>query len=520
MKRASSLSLAKAGVAEALPKHVPVVLFLGGPFAADGKAWKSQMADTFKRLEALEGEKISLKNLFGPFGKIGFDPLKPSQVGLTAAPGLAFFYAERAVGFAAEVRSPKKWQEAIKKASLRPLRKLKVKDAVEAGLAVLDDDWEIAYARRPPWLYTLAGFSNAKEATALLADLVAVSSPTSLAAYRPFRKAIGSECLGNGATLWLSADFWSRFLSPSDSPRAPKESWSDDETAFRGIIGSIVRLQGLALGLSVDDERLHVEGLVCAEGSLFDALDSVVGRSSQCVVGPRALSTRCPVWAISVMDWSLLVRSFPAVGKVLDRVTGQFGDLLPFLNSGERGQGVAAIGISGLRPFPTDHKSLAHSSMFSFIDAFLVVEMLGQAFPAKLAGRVMDTMGGFMRGGLKRFIDTDIEELSSATIFGHKFFAAFRGGAMILATSRDAMKEAQYLLGSRSTETLPLGFILSAQSEPHRFSRQVNKDEEPISEEIFAGEFWGEIKKLGRTQVEVQRVPAGLRLVIRQIGST
>jgi hypothetical protein len=505
-----------AGVADALPEQVSPVVFLGGPFTTGSRPGRPQLGEVIKRLTSLHGEEDAWETLLGPMGNAGFDPLKPGRVGISAGSGLAFFLVEGAAGFAAAVRSPKKWREAFRKATVRAPRPLKVKGAAEAEWGVLEEGWKVAYARRPPWLYAVAGFDKQKDAAALLADLVAVSPDDSLGAHPPFREAMDSGSVNGDLVLWMGADALSGLRPDTDLWTAAIERSSAVAGKAEDLMGAMIQMEDLALGLSAQPDRLRVEGLLCAHGTLMDAFDTMVGSGSQCVIGPRALEARYPVWALSVLDWSFFARTLPAVASVLDRITGSWGELFKLPGADQRSNGVAALAVCGLRPFSPDPESLADMDLLSFIDAFMVLEMLGQNLPGQIAGRFLDVMGDVMRDGLKRIRKTEEEQMTSVVLMGHRFFAALRRGAIILATSREALQEARNLLEVQSSETVPSGMIMSGQVDPGGISRLLPRD---AGEEFLKGvkdKVMAEMLGIGSARVEVQRVSSGMRLVFQQ----
>jgi hypothetical protein len=517
MKRISSKRGVPGNVAESLPGNVPLVLFLGGPFSVDDTKWRKTLNKKLQRFAEQNEEEDIISTLLGPLGKAGFDPLKPGGVGLSASTGLAFFHTDRAVGMAAAVRSPKKFREALQKAvRRRRIRALEVPGASEAGWGVIDEGWEVAFARRAPWLYALFGPEIKKTAPSILADLVNGTRRESLADRTEFRKASGSDGLQGDLVVWVGKEILSLLGPDPEGWKEMLDRWSEIVGRAGNMLDAMFHLHGAALGLSLEPEELHLEGLAFAEGTWLDALESMVGKGSQCVIGPRALGRHCPVWALSVLDWTLLARTLPVVANAIDRISGQWGELLKRSGSNEKANGIAALGLCGLRPFPTVVESMVEGDMLDFVDAFLVLEMLGQNLPAQIAGRFLDVVGDAVRDGMKRLRLAEEEQLSSVVFFGHRFYVAIRRGAMILATTREALAKARNMLETQASETLAPGFLVGAELEPRGILQMLGAppgrgDGDRISDELFR-----EVQQWGATRLQVQRVPAGLRLVFRQ----
>ena len=516
MAKTSSHSMTEPGLADALHSRLPLVLFLGVPLGSQDREVRTRYQDTLKRLAALSGDEDILTGLLGPLGEAGFDIMKPGRVGLAAGNGMAFFPAGQGAGFAAAVRSPKTWREAIRKAAVRTPRPLQVKGAAEAMLAVLEQDWEIAYARSPPWLYALVGFEGKKEATRILNELVAVSPNDSLAAHGPFREVTGPEGLRNDLVLWLDRGCWSMIKAEAESVLKSRDLSTNLGARAWDLLESVVLLQDAALALSAAEGRLRLEGQICGEGTLFQALDTMVGKGSRCVVGPRELGRRCPVWALSVLDWTLFTRLLPAVAELLEKIKGQWGDLIRLPGPEERMNGMAALGVCGLHPLSLDPESLKEADILASVDAFLLLEMLGQKMAYRLAGKALDSFGDMVRGGLSRLRVTGGESFTSFEVAGLKVLVALRRGTLILATNRNALDVALYLLELDSSEALPPGFLARAGGEPQRFVRMLveglgQETGRALQEEILAG-----VRAVGRVELDLKRVPAGLRLVLSQ----
>ena len=118
--------MTESGLTEALPGRLPLVLFLGVPLGSPNREDRTRYQDTLKRLAVLSGDEDMPAGLLGPLGEAGFDLMKPGRVGLAAGSGMAFFPAGQGIGFAAAVRSPKTWREAVRKAAIRAPRPLQV----------------------------------------------------------------------------------------------------------------------------------------------------------------------------------------------------------------------------------------------------------------------------------------------------------------------------------------------------------------------------------------------------------
>jgi hypothetical protein len=282
------------------------------------------------------------------------------------------------------------------------------------------------------------------------------------------------------------------------------------------MLESVIRLDGAALGLSVEPHELRAEGVICAEGTLLDALNRTVGRGSQCVIGPGGLGRRCPIWAWSVLDWSLLVRLLPGVASVMDRIMGPWGDLFKLPGGQGRANGVAALGVCGVRDSRASLRAADGIDPFEYVDGFLVLEMLGQNLPAQLAGRFLDAMGDAVRDGMRRVRRAEEDQLSSVLLAGHRFFVSMRRGAMIVATSRDALKEARSILEMQNHEVLPPGLLMGGAIDARRIvewiARQVEGDAgEPSTEDLFQ-----EFDRWGTTRIEVRCEPSCLRVAVRQ----
>ena len=108
--------MTESGLAEALPGRLPLVLLLGVPLGSQNRKDRTRYLDTLKRLTVLSGDEDMPAGFLGPLGEAGFDLMKPGRVGLAAGYGMAFFPAGQGIGFAAAVRSPKTWREAVRKA--------------------------------------------------------------------------------------------------------------------------------------------------------------------------------------------------------------------------------------------------------------------------------------------------------------------------------------------------------------------------------------------------------------------
>jgi len=516
MDRLPSKRGAPKSVAEALPGNVPLVLFLGGPFSAGNTTWRSSFMKILRRFAADSGEEDIMGSLLGPLGRAGFDPLNPGRVGLSASPGLALFHAEQAVCLVAAVRSPKKFREALQKAVRRRIRVLKVPGAAEAGWGVIDEGWNVAFARRPPWLYALFGPEVNASASSVLADLVSGTPRESLAVRKTFRQAAGPRGLQGDLAVWMGEEAVSMLGPDPEVWKDVLKRWSELAGRAGSMLDAMIHVHGAAMGVSMDRDELRLEGLAFVEGTWLDALENMVGRGSQCVIGPRALRKHCPVWALTVLDWTLFARTLPVVANALDRITGQWGDLLKRTDSEGRANGMAALGICGLRPFPLESEAAAEIHPLSFIDAFLVLEMLGQNLPAQIAGRLVDVMGDVMRDGMKRFRRKEAEQLSSVVFAGHRFYVALRRGAMILATSRAALAEARNMLETQASETLSPGFLVGGELEPHGALRMLGNQLGRDSVERFSDDMLREFQRWGAARLQVQRVPAGLRMIFRQ----
>ena len=526
MTKKSSPISPETGVAEALPGRVPLALFIGGPLVADAKKGKDPFQELLKPLKSFDDEEETINTLLAYLAKAGFDPLKPSRVGLTFTPGVSLFYTKRAVGYAAAVRSPKKWREALEKEAVKPLRKIKIKNAAEAGVAVLGEGWEIAYARRPPWIYTLIGYTEEKDALDLLKQLVAISPEKSLAAYEPFRKAAGVDTSRSSMALWLGPSLLSdRWSDPPEGDTFRDIEASKESTRLRRIIESFIQVHGMILGVSTGSDQIGMEGLICAEGSLLDALDPTVGQGSQCAIGPRMIGSQCPVWAMSVLDWSLLIRAFPALPNLFKRIAGPLGEMFQLPGAEDRSSGTAAIGICGINPSPPGLDGRNEElDLFAYLDAFLVVELLGQTMPVRMAGWFVDTVGDAVRSRLKRFQGSKEELLTSVTLGGHKFYLTLRRGALIIATSRDALIRARDSIDRYGPETLPSGFLLGAEVDSSRFTGMLTsgQEEEKAEEEddTVLGELQDLFEQWGKVKLELERVSSGLRLRLQQMNTS
>jgi hypothetical protein len=505
-----------SSVAEALPGGVPLVVFVGGPFSEEDRPWDGPFLKEVHRWFSLALDRDAADSLFGPLARAGFDLLKPGRVGLATGPGVAFFQAGDSLGMAVAVRSPKKWREALMTLVRRPLRSLKVQGACEAGWGVVDEGWEIAFARRPPWLYVLAGLEIRKQASEQLADLVSVRAERSLASRETFRRARDSGGLCCDTVIWMGAGALSMMGPDAEDWAEIRERWSGIAGRAGEMLESVVRLNGAALGLSVAPHELRADGLVCAEGTLLDALNRTVGQGSHCVIGPVGLGRRCPIWAVSILDWSLLARTVPGVAKALDRILGQWGDLFKLSGGQGRANGVAALGLCGLRSLPANRGAAIDVDPFEYLDGFLVLEVMGQNLPSQLAGRFLDAVGDVVRDGMRRVRRAQEDELSSVMLAGHRFFVALRRGAMIVATSRDALREARSILEMQDTETLAPGLLMGGAFDSRRIVEWIAchmeaEPAEPSTEDLFQ-----EFERWGTTRIEVRCESAGLRVVVRQ----
>jgi len=520
MKERRAGSSEQTSVAEALPDSVPLALFLGGPFSTGGTAWRSTFTEMLRRFAVHAGEEdLVMNTLLGPLGRAGFDPLNPGRVGLSSSPGLAFFHAPQAVGLAAAVRSPKKFREALQGAVRRRIRSLKVPGAAEAGWGVIDDGWEVAFARRPPWVYALFGPEIGRTAAATLTELVAGPGRQSLAACRAFRQAAaGSGGVHGDLALWIGDRVVSLLGPEAGEWKERLGPWSQAAGRAGSLLDAMIRLHGGALGLSVSQGELRLEGLALAEGRWLDALDTTVGGGSQGRIGPRALARNCPVWAVSVLDWTLLVRALPVIGEALERVTGPLGDLLRRSGGGgqERANGIVALGLCGLRPDLLEGTSTDGDDLPMGVDAFLVLEMLGRNVPAQIAGRLLDAVGDVVRHGAKRLRGAEDEQLTSMVVAGFRLYVAMRRGAVILATSREALAEARQMLEQGVPESMAPGFLVGGEVEVQSVMRMVADASGLEAEGPFPDELLHEVQRWGATRFQVERVPAGLRLLLRQ----
>jgi len=518
--RMTSGKLVTAGVAEAVSGDAPLVLFYGGPFSEGDGAWGGTFTELLRRLSAHSGEEEDFADaLFGSLGRAGFDPLKPGRVGLSTSAGLVLLPAGERIGLIAAVRSPKKWREFLQAALQGTLRPLKVSGAVEAGWGVVEEGWEVAFARRPPWLYALFGPEMSKTAAKTLADMMPAKGRESLAVRKAFRQAVGPGGVRGDLVLWIGDRVVSSLFAADggDDWNAALGRWSETTGRAGRVLDAMFRLQGGALGLTVTRKALSVKGLVLAEGSWLDALDITVGKGSQCVIGPRALSRRCPVWAVSVLDWTLLARALPVVGQALDRVTGPLGDFLKRSSGGEeRANGIAALGLCGVRADLLQEVSTARDELPPFVDAFLVLEVLGRNLPGQIAGRLLDAVGDVMRHGAKRLLKTEEEQVSSLLVGGFRIYMAMRRGAAILATSRDALSEARRMLEEGVPESLAPGYVLGGQVEMQGAIRMLVDAFAAGSGERVPGEILGEFRRWGAGRFQVERVPGGLRLLLDQ----
>jgi len=125
-------------------------------------------------------------------------------------------------------------------------------------------------------------------------------------------------------------------------------------------------------------------------------------------------------------------------------------------------------------------------------------------------------MGDVMRDGMKRFRRKEAEQLSSVVFAGHRFYVALRRGAMILATSRAALAEARNMLETQASETLSPGFLVGGELEPHGALRMLGNQLGRDSVERFSDDMLREFQRWGAARLQVQRVPAGLRMIFRQ----
>lgn len=506
-----------ANVAEALPASMPLVLFLGGPFAAGESGWGRSLRELLKRFAEHAGEPDEMGSLPGPLGRAGFDPLQPGRVGLAPSAGLALFQAPEAIGVAAAVRSPKQFREALKHAvARRRIRKLEVPGSAEAGWGPVEEGWDVAFARRPPWLYALFGPDVGKSGAGYLADLVAGDERGSLASCPSFREAVRTGGLQGDLALWVGEEVLT-------AAGLDAEIWKEMAARGAGIAGragnlldAMFHLHGAVVGGSIEPEEARAEGLVLADGTWLRALEGTVGQGSQCVIGPRALGRHCPVWALTVLDWTLLARTLPVVAAAIDRIAGPWGDLFRRSGGEGRANGVAAVGLCGVRPAPSGLEEMRDTDVLGAVDAFLVLEMLGQNLPAQLAGRMVDVVGDVMRDGMKRLRRGDREERTSVVFAGHRFYVSIRRGAMILATSGRALEEARRMMETNRAERLPPGWLLGGAWEPQRLIRMLGEAAGEDLGEGGAAELLREVRRLGAARFEVRKVPAGLRGTFRQ----
>jgi len=321
--------------------------------------------------------------------------------------------------------------------------------------------------------------------------------------------------------LWLGpsliSDLWSDRLAKDNFKDM---EMSEESTRLRRLVESFIQVHGMILGVSAKPNQIGVEGLICADGSLLDALDPALGRGSQCVIGPRMIGSQCPIWVLSVLDWSLLVRAFPALPNLLKKITGPLGDMFQLPGTEDRSNGMAAIGICGINPSPESLDDRNQElDLFAYLDAFLVVELLGQTMPVRMAGWVLDTVGDAVRSRLKRIQGSKEELLTSVTLGGHKFYITLRRGALIIATSRSALIKARDNIEHYGPETLPSGFLLGAEADSSRFTGLLTSgeiDEREEEEESFLSELNDILEQWGKVKLRLERVSSGLRLVLQQ----
>jgi len=517
MKKSPAVRGTPSTVAEALPGTVPLAFFLGGPFSPAEGAWQRSIAELLRLLSEHGSEAESVGALLGPLGRAGFDPAQPGRAGLAPGAGLALFHAEEALGVAAAVRSPKVFREVLRKTvAPRRLRALKVPGAVEAGWGAMEDEWDIAFARRPPWVYVLVGPEVRKSAAAQLEALVRGEARGSLAAAPAFRQAVRSGGLQGDVALWVGEEGLSLAGPDPEVWREMLDRWSGVAGRAGSMLDAMFHLRGGVLGGCLGPQEAKVEGLMLAEGTWLRALETTVGQGSQCVIGPRALARHCPVWALSVLDWTLFARTVPVVAGAIDRIAGPWAELLRRPGGQGRANGVIAAGLCGARPLAGGAGAVAETDLLEAVDAFLVLELLGQNLPAQLAGRMVDVVGDVMRDGMRRLRRGEREERTSVVLAGHRFYVAVRRGAMILATTRAALEEARSMLESNRAEALPPGFVLGGAWEPQRVLGMMGAGAGGEEWEGMRQELLREVRRLGAARFEVRQVPGGLRATFRQ----
>jgi len=537
-------------VAAALPATVPMALFIGGlPTHGSSPAGRSPLDQTLRRVARLAGEEASLEEFLGPLARSGFDPARPGRVGLVAGDGLAVFDAGGAVGLAGRLRSPSKWRAAVSAATADGIEPLEVDGAREAGFGAVDEDLHLAWARRPPWLHVLAGRLEPARVSAQLAALLETREDSSLARLPVFRSSTLEVGRDMGLLLWAdraalanlrftgpapeAADVSAPPLTARDADGAPPRPWAGagagadqdaDDSTWARLLSGLARPEGLALGLGAGADRLRIEALLRIRGSLLDALDRTVQGHSVCRIAPASLARQCPMWAMSVLDLGLLVRAAPSIAGQLSRLAGRLGDVLRPGRGREKGRGGGALGlaVTRLKPLPPlDLEAAEMPDLFEALDGFLVLQLLGEALPARVAGRMLDTVGDAVRGGLKRLKLAD-EELSTARLGGHLFHVAVRRGALVVATSPEALVQARALLEAPAPVTLPAGYLVGAGVDAPRLLAQLapeaaaaaGTDDEaallPLADVQRA------IARFGRARLEITRVPEGLAISLDQ----
>ena len=502
------------GAAAALPRDARLCLFVGGLPAVASSGNKTPLSRTLGRLFGLTGSEDALESMLGPLARAGFDPAHPGKIGLAASEGLALFDAGNAVGLVGAMRSPKKWNEALKAAATEGPKPLKVPGAKDAGTAVLADGLRIAYARGKPWLYALAGFEEEAQAVERLAELVGLSPAESLIRHATFTDSVRRVSRDKGLLLWIDRSAFAQLWSAGRPPMADSETWeAPSGSTGSSWLSGLARPEGLALGVAADADALHLDGQLAIQGSLLDALDRTVKGHNVTRVGPSALARRCPLFAMSVLDIGLLVRVAPSLAGSLGRLAGRLGDVLRPGFSGDRGGGALAVGLTGIRP-TADAIAPEHGEpdLFEAIDGFLVLQLLGEALPARLAGRMFDTVGDAVRGGLKRLKVVDQPD-TTARLAGHTFHVAVRRGALIVATAGEPMRIARELLEESEPESLPPGFLLGAGVDAQRLLGGV----EGLGEEAAVlEEMQNTVARFGRARIELGRTPGGLSVSLRQ----
>jgi len=510
--RPSTTATGLPGVAAALPGDLPLCLFVGGLPSVGKKGGKTPLSRTLGRLFGLTGNEDALESMLGPLASAGFDPAHPGKVGLAASEGLALFDAGQAVGLAGAMRSPKKWNEAVRAAATEAPQPLEVPGAKEAGAATLADGLRIAYARGKTWLFALAGFGETERAVERLGELLELPPGRSLARQPLFADCARGVARDKGLLLWVDRSAFTRLWATGREPAAagaPPPSGSSGSSWLSGL----ARPEGLALGLAADADALRLDGRLAIEGSLLEALDRTVKGNNVTRVGPGTLARSCPLFAVSVLDLGLLVRIAPSLAGMLGRLAGRLGDVLRPGFTGDRGGGALAVGLTGLKPTAAVTADPSEEpDVFEAVEGFLVLQLLGEALPARLAGRVLDTFGDAVRGGLKRLKVTDQPE-TTARLAGHTFHVAVRRGALVVATSSEPMRIARSVLEAPDPEVLPPGFLLGAGVDAGRLLDGIDDlgDETAMIEEMQAT-----LQRFGRARIELARVPGGLSISLRQ----